>query len=59
MVYDVSNPVNPRFIDWLRDPSDISPEGLIVVKAKDSPTGNALVIVTHEVSNRVAIYEVR
>ena len=59
MVYDISNPVNPRFIDWLRDASDISPEGLIVVKAEDSPTGNALVIVTHEVSNSVAIYEVK
>ncbi|WP_299898454.1 choice-of-anchor I family protein [uncultured Aquimarina sp.] len=59
MVYDISNPVNPRFIDWLRDAADISPEGLITVKAEDSPTGNALVIVTHEVSNSVAIYEVK
>ncbi|MBW1295360.1 choice-of-anchor I family protein [Aquimarina litoralis] len=59
MVYDISNPISPRFIDWLRDASDISPEGLITVKAEDSPTGNALVIVTHEVSNSVAIYEVK
>ncbi|WP_378178511.1 choice-of-anchor I family protein [Aquimarina sp. SS2-1] len=59
MVYDISNPVSPRFIDWLRDTSDISPEGLITVKAENSPTGNALVIVTHEVSNTIAIYEVK
>ncbi|WP_299434410.1 choice-of-anchor I family protein [uncultured Aquimarina sp.] len=59
MIYDISNPVNPKFIDWLRDTTDISPEGLITVKAEDSPTGNALVIVTHEVSNSVAIYEIK
>lgn len=59
MVYDMSNPSQPEYIDWLRDASDISPEGLIVVKPENSPTGNALVIVTHEVSNTVAIYEVK
>lgn len=57
MVYNISNPLNPIFIDWLKDSSDVSPEGLIVVKADDSPTGKPLIIVTHEVSNSVAIYE--
>lgn len=59
MVYDITNPINPRFIEWLRDASDISPEGLIVVDEENSPTGNALVIATHEVSNTVAIYEIK
>ncbi len=59
MVYDISNPVNPVFLEWLRDASDISPEGLITVKAENSPTGNDLIIITHEVSNSVAIYEVK
>ena len=58
MVYNISNPVNPIFIDWLRDSNDISPEGLIVVKEDDSPTGKPLVIATHEVSNSVAIYQI-
>ncbi|SHJ38210.1 choice-of-anchor I family protein [Aquimarina spongiae] len=58
MVYDMSNPYNPRFIEWLRDANDISPEGLIVVKASDSPTGKDLLIATHEVSNTIAIYEI-
>ncbi|GAA4272719.1 choice-of-anchor I family protein [Aquimarina gracilis] len=58
MVYDITNPASPVFVEWLRDAEDISPEGLVVVKADDSPTGKSLIIITHEVSNSIAIYEV-
>ncbi|MFD2562829.1 choice-of-anchor I family protein [Aquimarina rubra] len=59
MVFDISNPTNPTFLDWMIDTDDVGPEGLIAVKASDSPTGNDLVIITHEVSNTVAIYEIK
>jgi len=59
MVFDITNPANPLFLEWMRDNVDIGPEGLIAVAAEDSPTGNDLVIITHEVSNTVAIYEIK
>ncbi|MDH7447665.1 choice-of-anchor I family protein [Aquimarina sp. 2201CG14-23] len=59
MVFDITTPSSPVFLDWMIDNSDIGPEGLIAIKASDSPTGNDLVIITHEVSNTVAIYEVK
>ena len=37
---------------------DVSPEGLLFVKASDSPTGDPLVIVAHELSGTTAIYKV-
>ena len=59
LAYNITNPFNPIFLTWIYDASDISPEGLIVVDKADSPTGNYLMIATHEVSSTVAIYEIR
>lgn len=64
MVYDVSNPKKPVFTTLIssRDFSqnvggDVSPEGLTFIEAKDSPTGNPLLLTAHEVSGTVAVYE--
>ncbi|WP_067728631.1 choice-of-anchor I family protein [Oceanobacillus damuensis] len=64
MVYDLSNPLSPEFKKLIssRDFSedvkgDVSPEGLQFIGAKQSPTGNALLATTHEVSGTVAVYE--
>ncbi|ANW97405.1 alkaline phosphatase [Wenyingzhuangia fucanilytica] len=59
LVYNITNPLNPEFITWLYDANDIAPEGLIVVDKTDSPTGNYLMIATHEVSSTIAIYEIK
>ncbi|WP_299247274.1 choice-of-anchor I family protein [uncultured Aquimarina sp.] len=59
MVFDITNPASPTFLDWMVDTADVGPEGLIAVKAEDSPTGNDLVIITHEVSNTIAVYEIK
>jgi hypothetical protein len=38
---------------------DLGPEGLEFVPAADSPTGIPLLIVAHEVSGSIAIFEVQ
>lgn len=68
MVWDLSDPTNPT--EWgyvnLRDftgdaamgtADDLAPEGMLFIPDVQSPTGNPLLVVTHEVSGTVSIYE--
>ncbi|WP_167599270.1 choice-of-anchor I family protein [Chlorobaculum sp. 24CR] len=57
MVYDVTDPSEVSFVQYLRNPGDVSPEGVLVVSAADSPTGHDLLIVSNEVSNTVSIFQ--
>ncbi|MCK0191583.1 choice-of-anchor I family protein [Arenibacter sp. F20364] len=59
LVYDITNPNSPEYVNWLFDAMDVAPEGLLAVSKEDSPTGNALVVVTNEVSNTIAFYEIK
>ncbi len=59
MVYDLGNPRQPAFVGYFRSDSDISPEGVLFIPAQDSPTGKALVVLTHEISNTTTIYQVK
>lgn len=59
MAYDLSDPRQPVFVGYFRADADISPEGVLFIPAEASPTGKPLVVLTHEISNTVAIYEVR
>jgi len=69
-VYDVTNPAaaelvtyaNSRHFDETPGPGsggDLSPEGLLVIPAETSPTGTPLLVMSHEVSGTVAIFEIR
>ena len=73
MVYDITSPYGVQFVqytinrDFTQNPADaaeganagdIGPEGLKFVKAEDSPTGKALLIVGNEVSGTTSVYEV-
>lgn len=72
MVYDVTNPLAPTFVDylntrenWTTAPGtilstvgDLGPEGVTFIPAQDSPNGEALLMVGHEVSGTTAIYQV-
>jgi hypothetical protein len=70
MVYDVTNPIVPVFVDYINnrdfsvDPplapeaKDLGPEGLIFIAANDSPTHRPLLVVANEVSGTVTLSEI-
>ena len=66
-VYDVTNPYDAKFVDYVinRDLTeggdligDSAPEGMVFVDATSSPTGNALVIIGNEVSGTVSVWQI-
>jgi len=67
MVYDISDPENPGFVQYINprdftvpaaEAGDLGPEGLEFVPAAKSPNGKPLLIVANEVSGNVSIYEI-
>jgi hypothetical protein len=72
MAFDVSDPANPRFLDYLNtadytktsganyatstNAGDVSPEGILFVRASDSPTGKPALMVSNELSGTTAIF---
>lgn len=57
LVYDITNPSSPQFLQLISRSEDEAPEGLLVIPALDSPTDNDLLIVSNEDSGTVTIYE--
>lgn len=53
-VYDVTNPRNPKYLQWL-DAGD-APEGLAFIPAADSPTGTNLLLVSSEDDGVITIF---
>ncbi|MEH2205368.1 MAG: choice-of-anchor I family protein [Nostoc sp.] len=58
IVYEVTNPNKPSFVQYINTPEDTAIEGLTFVSAADSPTGKPLLVTTAEVSKTVAVFEV-
>lgn len=73
MVYDISSPENAEFVQYITsrdfaildvadpavaDDMDLGPEGIEFVSASDSPSGEALLLVSHEVSGTLSVYEI-
>ena len=56
LVYDLSNPRQPEFIQYVRSDEDIAPEGFTFIAADESGTGEPLLVVANEVSGTVAVY---
>ncbi|HMQ76962.1 MAG TPA: choice-of-anchor I family protein [Flavobacteriales bacterium] len=69
MVYDVSDPAAPVFVQYLNNrdfagdaelgtAGDLGPECIVFVSAADSPNGTPLLVVGNEVSGTVSIFQV-
>ena len=65
MMYQITNPAKPKFVQYIRNTSDaattgdISPEGLKFISAADSPTGVPLLMVGYEVSGSLAVFQIK
>jgi DNA-binding beta-propeller fold protein YncE len=73
MVYDISNPYDPSFVQYINrrnfniDPEegtikgtvgDLGPEGLLFISADESPNNFPLLVVPNEVSGTTTIYQI-
>lgn len=64
-VYDVSDPANATLatytntmVDDPAAPGDVAPEGITFIPARQSPTGEALIAVSYEMSGTVRLFQV-
>ncbi|MEM8777509.1 MAG: esterase-like activity of phytase family protein [Cyanobacteria bacterium P01_G01_bin.49] len=57
LIYDVSNPTNPDFVQYIRTDGDIAPEGLAFISETDSPNGLPLLALANEESLTTTLYE--
>ena len=58
MVYDVTNPAQGSFVDYVRNDTDMNTEGLAFIPAQDSPNGNPLLVTLNTISKTTAIYQI-
>ena len=70
MIYDVSDPVDARFVSYTNTrlgatdeaastvADDLGPESLVYISPEDSPSGEALLVVTNEVSGSTLVFRV-
>lgn len=56
LTYDITNPLNPLFVNYTRTEGDLSPEGVLFIPTTDSPNNKSLVVLTNEVSGTTTIY---
>jgi hypothetical protein len=83
VVYNISNPHAPRFVDYVNNrdltqdvslvinegtedeeevsnpaAGDLGPEGLLFIKADDSPNGKPLLVIGNEISGTTTVFEI-
>lgn len=66
--YDLSDPAAPRFVTYFNNrdfgatnptlAGDLGPEGVLFIKAEDSPDGNPLLVISNEISGTTTIAKI-
>lgn len=56
-VFDITDPSAGQFVTSAVIPRSVSPEGLHIVEAKQSPTGRPQLVVSNEVSNTLNVFD--
>jgi hypothetical protein len=75
VIYDVGNPAAPVFVDYVNNRNfevptsisgksnpaagDLGPEGLLFIKAEESPTGEPLLVTGNETSGTTTVFAIR
>jgi hypothetical protein len=57
IVYDITDPASPKIATFLANAGDVAPEQGIFISAADSPSGEALFLVSNETSGTLTVYE--
>jgi hypothetical protein len=55
-VYDATNPVKPKYLQWLK--CGDAPEGILFIPAEQSPSGKSLLVVCSENDGQVTIFNI-
>jgi hypothetical protein len=58
MVYNVSDPLNPAFDQYIFTAGDVAPEGLAFIDAGDSPDNLRYLVVANEESANLSVYAI-
>jgi hypothetical protein len=65
MVYDVTNPANPVFVDYKNSRNlttyggDNGPEGIVYIPNEETTNGKAYLLLANEVSSTISVFEVQ
>ncbi|MBN8680757.1 MAG: choice-of-anchor I family protein [Chitinophagales bacterium] len=65
LVYDVTNPQAPEYVQWINTRvlgstagGDLGPEGIIFIPKAQSPNKRDLILVSNEISGTVSVFEI-
>lgn len=59
MLYDISNPLNPSFVQYERDSVDSAPEGINFIPRGEGPFSEPSIVVANEVSGTTTFYRIK